>query len=265
MFMRAALRGAHKLTLMNQVIRSGVFSSLVVALAACSSSSSSTALPSTSARVSVRFAEGAPVLETIINGVPAPIGQAYLQVNGKSVASTFNYGAITSFVTLNAGTLSLVARDELGYAVGPLKTTALAAGKRYTLVVVGTYPSYSVLAFEEPANDSNAQLALYEASPSVPQTGFGSFRASSGSGFKQLGRAKFGTLATVSLGKRVTDFGGYAGSVSKPLGALKLSQINSFDTKNVLPFHSATRLSLFLFDFKSGSPPNGPLFGVLDQ
>ena len=81
--------------------------------------------PTQAAHASVRFADGAPNLKTLINGQPEDIGSAYLQVNGATVASSFNYGTITPFVSASAGTLSLVARDELGYAVGPLKTTAL--------------------------------------------------------------------------------------------------------------------------------------------
>ena len=45
---------------------------------------------------------------------------------------------------------------------------------------------------------------------------------------------------------------------------LPLSQVNSFDKKNVLPFHNASRLSLFLFD-TSGSGSSGPVFGSLDR
>jgi hypothetical protein len=43
-----------------------------------------------------------------------------------------------------------------------------------------------------------------------------------------------------------------------------VSQIDSFDKKNVLPFHNASRLSLFLFDV-SGSGSSGPVFGSLDR
>ena len=116
----------------------------------------------------MRFAEGAPFLETLINGVPTDIGQAYLQVDGATVASTFTYGTVTQFSATSAGTHSLRALDELGYAVGPLKTPALSAGGRYTLALVGAYPNYRVLAFAEPSGDG-AQLSLYEASPSIPR------------------------------------------------------------------------------------------------
>jgi hypothetical protein len=235
----------------------------LLALAGCGSSSSSMP-PAQAGTARVRFADGAPVLETIINGEPEGIGAAYLQVNGSTVVSSFSYGGITEFFNLTPGTKSLVARDELGYAVGPLKSAPLSAGKRYTLIVVGTYPKYRVLTFEEPAISSNAQLSLYEASPTVPQTGFGSFRASSHSDFKQLATASLGSVKTVNLGKSVSDFGGYAGKASSPLGTLTPKQLNAFDKHNVLPFHVAARLSLFLFDPSTGSVP-GPLFGNLDQ
>lgn len=163
-----------------------------------------------------------------------------------------------------AGTLSIVARDTRGYAVGPLKTPALAAGGRYTLIVVGSYPNYSVLAFEEPPSSGDARLSLYEASPSVPQSGFGRFNASSSSNFQQLGTAKFGSVVTVSLGKSASNVGGYAGVPSNPLGAITPAQIDSFDRHNALPFHAASRLSLFLFDTKTGSNA-GPVFGSLDR
>jgi hypothetical protein len=233
-------------------------------LAGCGgSSSSSSAMPAV-ANASVRFAEGAPNLETLIGGVPESIGFAYLQVDGKTVASSFNYGTFTPFVAVSAGAHSLVARDELGYAVGPLATPALTGGDRYTLILVGSYPNYRVLAFAEPAGNGNAQLSLYEASPTVPQAAFGSFRASSHSDYQQLGSAKLGNVATVNLGKRVTDFGGYAGKASAPIGSFTPAQIDSFDDHNVLPFHAVSRLSLFLFDPKPGSTL-GPLFGSLDE
>ena len=220
--------------------------------------------PTQAAPASVRFADGAPNLETLINGQPADIGSAYLQMNGSTVASSFNYGTLTPFVHISAGTHSLVARDELGYAVGPLKTTALSPGKRYTLIVVGAYPKYRVLTFEEPASSGDAQLSLYEASPAMPQADFGSFRASSDSGFKQVGSARLGEVTTVALGKNVSDFGAYAGKSSAPIATITPAQIDAFDRHNVLPFHVAARLSLFLFDAKSDSSI-GPVFGSLDR
>jgi hypothetical protein len=216
----------------------------------------------------VRIADGAPVLETLINGVPQDIGAAYLQVDGATVVSSFAYGTITSFFDVAAGAHSLVARDTLGYAVGPLKTSSLSPGGRYTLVVVGSYPNYQVLTFNEPKSTGKAQLSLYEASPAVPQAAFGRFRASSRSGFQQLGSAHFGSLATVSMGKSVTNLGGYVGSPphcnppSQPPNCITPVQLDSFDSRNALPFHNIGRLSLFLFDVKTGSA--GPVFGSLD-
>jgi hypothetical protein len=239
-----------------------VFCSLT--LFGCGGASSSSALPPQAGSVRVRFAEGAPLLETLIDGVPTDIGLAYLQVDGRTVATSFPYGTITPFTGVSAGKLSLRALDEAGYAVGPLMTPMLMAGGRYSLVLVGTYPNYRVLAFTEPSNGDGAWLSFYEASPMVPQSDFGRFAAKQRTGFQQLGNAKFGSLATVTLGKRVTNTGGYAGPTSKPLGALTAAQINAFDRRNVLPFHQAARLSLFLFDPKSGSA-QGPLFGSLDQ
>lgn len=223
-------------------------------------------MPGQSATARVRFADGAPHLETLINGYPQDIGSnAYLQVDSQTVVTTFSYGTFTSFLSMNAGAHSLVARDPLGYAVGPLKTTTLTAGKTYTLVVVGSYPKYQVLTFEEPAS-SGAALSMYNASPSRPQVTFGTFRASTHSGFRQRGSARFGNVTTVSLGKSVTDLGGYAGSTGSPIGTVTPSQIDVFDRHNVLPYHNIARLSLFLFDTKcaSGSCP-GPLFGSLDR
>ncbi len=244
--------------------RASILALFTCALAGCGSSSSSSTMPAQAQPARVRFADGAPFLETLINGEPEDIGAAYLQLDSQTVVSTFAYGTVSPFMTVTAGTHSLTARDTLGYAVGPLKTTALSPGGRYTLIVVGTYPKYSVLAFEEPASSGNAQLSLYEASPTLPQAGFGSFRAATHSGFKQLGSARFGDVATISLGKSVSDFGGYAGAASKPLGAFTLEQIDSFDRKNVLPFHVAGRLSLFLYDPGPASNP-GPVFGSLDK
>ncbi|MBV8530141.1 MAG: DUF4397 domain-containing protein [Candidatus Eremiobacteraeota bacterium] len=244
---------------------------LAFALAGCGgSSSSSGALPAQSGSVRVRIVDGAPLLEALIGGVPVDIGIAYLQVDGATVASSFAYGTMTQFLTMSSGTHSLKALDDLGYAVGPLKTTSLSSGKRYTLILIGAYPNYRVLTFEEPANSSGAQLSLYEASPTVPQSAFGSFQASTHSNFKQLGSAKLGEIATVSLGKSVTNFGGYAGSPAQCTASnafrncLTPAQVDSFDAKNALPFHVASRFSLFLFDPKAGSSV-GPLFASLDR
>jgi hypothetical protein len=219
-------------------------------------------MPSASSSVSVRLVDGAPSLEALVNGVPTDIGAAYLQVDGQTVTSSFAYGTLSSFIHLNPGVHSLKALDALGYSVGPLKTTTLTAGNRYTLVVIGAYPSYSVLAFEEPKSASGVQLSFYEASPSVSSADFGRFAASSRSNFTKLGSAHFGTVATVALGARVSDLGGYVGSSAAPLGALALKQIDSFDRRNVLPFHQAARLSLFLFDLKASS---SPVVGSLDR
>jgi hypothetical protein len=250
----------------------GVVAGTLLALTACggSSSGSTSMPPASNGMARVRFVDGTPELEALIDSLPQDICASaslpcYLQVNGQTVTSLFAYGSATEFQNVTAGTLSLVARDEAGYAVGPLKSTQLSAGKRYTLIVVGSYPHYSVLTFEEPASSKgNAQLSLYEASPAVPSADFGRFSASSHSGFKQLGSAKLGDVVTVSLGAKVSNFGGYAGHGKKPFaqGDVTLASVNTFDKDNVLPFHNATRFSLFLFDVKSGS---GPVFGSLDQ
>jgi len=169
---------------------------------------------------------------------------------------------------LSAGVHSMRALDTSGYFVGPLKTSSLVAGHTYTLVVVGTYPTYEVLTYEEPKSSGGAQLSLYEASPTVPDIDFGRFKASSGSGFEKLGSAHIGNVVTVALGKSVTDLGGYAGHGTTPIecsgrkcGALTVAQINSFDTNNALPFNNAGRLSLFFFDLNGAK---GPVFGSLD-
>lgn len=243
--------------------------SSLFAITACggSSSSSSSMPPVSSGTARVRFADGAPELEALINGVPQDIGSAYLQVDGQTVSSEFDYGTLTNFLSLSPGAHSLEALDILGYRVGPVKVAALTAGEQYTLILVGTYPKYRVLAFEEPASSKgNAQLSLYEASPSVPSADFGSFRASSHSGFKSLGNAKLGNVVTVSLGASVSNLGGYAGQGDKPFtgGDLTLATVDTFDKHDELPFHNASRFSLFLFDAKSGSA-SGPVFGSLDR
>jgi hypothetical protein len=219
-------------------------------------------MPAQAAPARVRFVDGAPTLATLINGLPQDIGTAYLQLDGSTVASSFAYGTISPFMPIPAGTHSLTARDQLGYAIGPLKTPSLSAGTRYTLIVVGAYPNYSVLAFPEPKS-GGAQLSLYEASPTVRSAAFGRFLASSRSNFTQLGTAPYGNVATVGLGSHVSNFGGYVGKASAPLGTLTAAQINTFDTHNILPFHQAARLSLFLFDVKASSIPS--IFGSLDQ
>jgi hypothetical protein len=236
----------------------------VVAFAntACGGTSNSS-MPAQATTARARFVDGAPELETIIAGRPQPIGSAYLQMNGSTVASSFAYGTFTSFVTVNAGSHELTARNEEGYSVGPLKTAPLTGGDDYTLVVVGSYPNYRVLTFEEPQSTSGAQLSFYEASPAVPAADFGGFRASTKSNFKELGSAHLGNIVTVSLGGHVSDFGGFVGPANAPTGTVKPSQINAFDSRNVLPFHRAARLSLFLFD--SAGSSIGPVFGSLDR
>ena len=150
---------------------------IVLGLAACgggSSSSSNGMPPPASSVVRVRFAEAAPSLETLINGLPQPIGAAYLRVNGQTVSSQFNYGSITSFLNMAPGTKSMSALNVLGYRVGPFKSSPLTGGKDYTLALVGNYPNYRVLTFEEPAGSkTGTQLSLYEASPAAPNADFG--------------------------------------------------------------------------------------------
>ncbi|HEV3089900.1 MAG TPA: hypothetical protein VGX91_00495 [Candidatus Cybelea sp.] len=235
-------------------------------LGACSGSGSSATPPPSQATVQLRFAEGAPALEAIIDGVPQDIGAAFLQVDGQTVSSSFDYGSFTQFASFGVGTHSLSALDDLGYRVGPLKIPPLTAGKQYTLVLVGSYPNYQVLRFEEPAVTGGAQEALYEASPSQTQADFGRFTASSHSHFVKLGNAAFGEIATVALGSHVGNFGGYAGEGTKPFknGTFAPSQIDSFDKTNALPFHNVSRLSLFVFDAQQSSTPVS-VFASLDR
>ena len=144
--------------------------------------------------------------------------------------------------------------------------TALAAGKRYTLIVVGTYPNYSVLTFEEPASGrERPTLALRSVADRAQRR------------VRQLPRFEpFGLQSTRERETRKRR-DGFAGrerfelrrlrrSGSKPFtgGDLTLAGVNAFDKRNALPFHNASRFSLFLFDAKSGSA-SGPVFGSLDQ
>jgi len=218
------------------------------------------------AKAQVRFAEGAPNLEAVINGVVQELSGTYLTVNNATVATSFVYGTFTPFVPIAPGTLTLNALDSNGNALGPVKTNvAVASGKSYTVVLAGNYPKYSALVFEEPSSSTNASESLYNAAPSRQSADFGRFTVSTHSNFKKLGSAHYGGVTTLSLGSEVADFGGYVGTGSRPLlnGALAVSSVNPLDTNNALPFNSAARLSLFLFDPKSGSS-SGPVFGSLD-
>jgi hypothetical protein len=232
---------------------------------AAGGSSPSAVLPQAGA-VQVRFVEGAPSLEAIVNGTPTDLGAAYLRVNGQTVASTFPYGSVTPFSPVSAGVLAVEALDGLGYSVGPLKTPPLAAGKRYSVAVVGTYPRYRALAFEEPSGADGATLAVYAASPQFPSADFGKFRASSRSDFIKLGSVRFGSVAAVGLAETVSNFGAYVGTGTTPIsgGALTLSSVDPFDAHDALPFHNAARASLFLLDPQPGTG-SGPVFGSLDR
>lgn len=236
----------------------------LVAIAGCGGSSSNTMPSPSNGMARARFADGTPALDAIIAGQPQNICTCYLTVNGQTIASQMDYGTFTPFVNIAAGGASLTARNALGYAVGPLKATNLTAGKDYTLVIVGSYPNYRVLTFEEPASASGTQLSLYEASPTVPKADFGSFTASSSSNFKMLGSASLGEVVTVPLGAHVTDLGGFAGKGTQAFsgGTATPAQINSFDKRNALPFHNVSRLSLFLFDTDASL---GPVYGSLDR
>ena len=239
----------------------------VLVLGGCggSASSSPPAEPLGTGAVQVRFLEGAPSLDVLVNGIPTDLGAAYLTVGGATIATSFPYGTLTPFSSFPAGTLSLEARDTSGYVVGPVKMGTLAAGKRYTAVLLGTYPAYRVATFEEPSNGNGASLAVYEASPAFPSADFGSFRASTRSRFKKLGNARFGNVATASLGNRRSNFGASVGTGVTPIpgGALTVQNVDPFDSGNALPFHNAVRLSLFVLD-PLPSSSNGPVFGSLD-
>jgi len=263
---------AFLLTRLTMLARSFLSATLAITLlTACGgSNASSQAVPPTQAiqGIQVRFVDGAPELDGIIGSTPQPVCKGpsvscYLQVDGQTVSSQLYYGYMTPFVQVSAGSLSLVAADTSGYTVGPLKTTTLTDGGRYTIIIVGTYPNYKALAYPEPASSSDARVSLYAAAPPLSQTQFGSFRASTNSGYTQLGSARFGQVTTVSIGKSVSDFGAFAGPAGKPLGTQTPEQINGFDVRNALPFHAIDRLSLFLFA-GSGSTPI-QIFGSLDQ
>jgi Domain of unknown function (DUF4397) len=240
-----------------------VLGSLFVGAGCGASSSNGSAMPAAAGTVRARFVEGAPVLETLINGVPQNIGTTvYLRVDGQTLSSSFNYGTMTQFLIVPAGAHSLEVLNSLGYRVGPCKISALTAGKDYTLILIGSYPNYRVLSFEEPSGQGSTQLSLYEASPSVPRAGFGSFTVSNHSNFKQLGSTKLGNVATVSTAKRVSNFGGYVVGQGSTKYTVTPSQVDGFDKHDALPFHSAARLSLFFFDAGGSS---GPVFGSLDR
>jgi hypothetical protein len=227
---------------------------------------SKAAISSASGPARVRFVEGAPLLETKVGGAPVGLGTAFLSVNDTTVASYFPYGWITQFSSYKAGVLQVRVIDSLGYAVGPFKTNALAGGKSYSVVLVGTYPKYSLLTFEEPpAASGKASLAVYAASPSTPHIDFGTFKVSTGTHYVRLGSAQYGNLVLRSLGSHVSNTGAYVGTGKTPMtgGTIPLQSVDSFDRHNVLPFHNAGRLSLFVLDPLAGAS-NGPVFGIFD-
>lgn len=215
----------------------------------------------------VRFVEGSPLLETNVGGAPVGLGTSFLQVNYTTVASYFPYGWITSYLSYPAGTLSLRVVDSLGYSIGPFKTASLTAGGSYSVALVGTYPKYKLLTFADGApSTGGASLAVYEASPAVSRVDFGTFKVKGNTDYRKLGSARLGALALQSLGNRVSDTGAYVGTGTKPMngGQVSLQSVDSFNRRNALPFHNASRLSLFVLDPLSGSLL-GPVFGVFDQ
>ncbi|HXB81847.1 MAG TPA: hypothetical protein VNU22_08680, partial [Candidatus Acidoferrum sp.] len=77
------------------------------AMTACggSGSGSSSMPPAANGMARVRFADGAPALETVIGGTPQTLclganAPCYLQVNGETVSELFYYGTMTSFVNV---------------------------------------------------------------------------------------------------------------------------------------------------------------------
>lgn len=261
--------------------------SLGVALSACSASALGPAAPSAApasvspryaaGSVQVRFVEGAPALQTPVAGTPQALGAtSFLTVNGQTVSQpggglgqgAFVYGWITPFLYVQKGVSSLTVYDSIGYSVGPLKTANMAAGGRYTVIIVGSYPHYRTLTIAEPTLKPGAFLSVYEASPSKQTIDFGTFSASkscgsSASNYRRLGSAHFGKLTTVSLGRSRANLGGYVGTGKTPVtnGSVPLCVANPFDVKNELPFGNSYRLSLFFLDTAQG----GPVFETLDQ
>ena len=239
----------------------------VACLTACGGLNNSTpSVSSAPATVRLRFIEAAPLLEAPVNGVPTGLGLTqYLSVNGTTISSPFPYTYISSYSDFRAGSQSVEVLDELGYKVGPIKTDSLSSGKQYTIAIVGSYPNYTTIAFEDPSATTSAQLTLYEAAPSFANVDFGRFEASTHSNFQKLGSAAYRSVVSASLANSVSNFGGYAGRGAKPFrnGALTLAAVNSFDARNVLPFNAATRLSLFVMDpAAAGDPPT--VLGSLD-
>jgi hypothetical protein len=236
-------------------------------LSACGGSNNSTpSVSSAPATVRLRFLEAAPELEALVNGVPTGLGTSeYLSVNGMTTSSQFPYAYLTTYSSFHAGTQSIEVLDELGYKVGPIQTDGLTAGKQYTIAVVGSYPHYKAIAFEDPAATISAQVTVYEVSPSYANVDFGRFQASTHSNFQKLGSAAYGSVVSASLAKSVSNWGGYVGKNVRPFasGALTLAQVNSFDQRNVLPFNASGRLALFVFDPESPSDPPTVL-GSLD-
>jgi hypothetical protein len=223
-------------------------------------------IDATSAPAQVRFVEGSPLLETQVAGAPVGLGTSFLQVNKTTIASYFPYGWITSYTGYPPGVLSVRVLDSLGYSIGPFKTASLAAGKSYSIALVGKYPKYKLLTFPDaPSSKGGASLVVYEASPTVPKVDFGTFKVSKNTGYRQLGSVRLGSLQMRSLGKHVANTGAYVGTGTTPMtgGAVSLQSVDSFNRHNVLPFHNVSRLSLFVLDPLSGSLI-GPVFGAYD-
>ncbi|HTX60334.1 MAG TPA: hypothetical protein VMH02_11770 [Verrucomicrobiae bacterium] len=246
-----------------------VLALLLAFASGCNASSNGLAPVQTGATTAqARFVNGAPVLETGSGGTVVSLGAAYLQFDAATIASQFPYGSVTQYVSvLGTHPNSIELYDATGYSVGPIAVPPLSGGKSYSLVLVGSYPNYRILAFEDPLPTGGASIVVRNAASQYRDADFGTFDAASASGYVKRGSVAYGSEKSVSLGTSVTNLGAYAGTGTTPFpnqSSLTLASVDSFDGSSSLPFNASGRLSLFIID-QSSDGSAGPLLGVLDR
>lgn len=239
-------------------------------LASCGKSAAPATSAGGAALAYVRLVNGSPDIETINPALPpasaacnfgstiAGLGTLIsAQIDGAPAAQSFPFQAVSQYVGVPAGAANITIVYPGGQQTGcpPLTftTPALQAGTHLTVVVAGEYQNKNLqfAVFSDPAPSSSPGAQFENAAPLSGTVGIGTF-APGGSTYQSAGTLAFGKTASVRVANAAPGTAFFSGSASAPSSLLYPSQIDAFDTNDVLPFGSYNHLSVFIVD-----PPLG--------
>jgi hypothetical protein len=253
-------------------LRSAATVFLLCALAGCGGGSTPATSQTGAKPAYLRVVNASPDIETVNTQLPAGAppcnfqttqpsfgSSVSVQIDGTTQVASFPYGFVSQYVPVSAGSASVAVVYPVSVqSVCPsyIAKITVSAGSRYTVVVAGSYQQKTLqwLTFND-SFTSGAQMYNVStiASPSV----VGTFTPGN-TDYQPQASLALGQSSQVPVASSAPGTAFFAGPAANPVAVLQPSNVDSFDSNNVVPFDSYRTFSVFVID-----PPLGGTFPQL--